>query len=94
MRIYPGADGDFTLYDDDGVSYAYEKGASTEVALHWDNAAQKLTIGARHGQFTNMPKELVFKPVLVAKGTGIGSLAEYEGAKRITYTGEAVVWQR
>jgi alpha-D-xyloside xylohydrolase len=43
LRIYSGADGDFTLYDDDGKTYAYEKGDSKITRLHWDDAAQKLT---------------------------------------------------
>lgn len=43
IRVYPGKDADFTLYDDDGVSYAYEHGAGKSVALHWDDKQQKLT---------------------------------------------------
>jgi alpha-D-xyloside xylohydrolase len=43
IRIYPGADADFTLYDDDGKTYAYEKGNSRITHLHWDDAAKKLT---------------------------------------------------
>ena len=43
LRIYPGADGKFTLYQDDGKTYAYEKGASRITYLHWDNTAGKLT---------------------------------------------------
>ncbi len=43
MRVYPGADADFTLYNDDGRTYAYEKGESQITHLHWDDAAQKLT---------------------------------------------------
>ncbi len=43
MTIYPGADGDFTLYNDDGLTYAYENGDSQITHLHWDDAAKKLT---------------------------------------------------
>jgi alpha-D-xyloside xylohydrolase len=43
LRIYVGADADFTLYNDDGKTYAYEKGDSQITHLHWDNAAHKLT---------------------------------------------------
>lgn len=43
VRIYPGADCDFTLYQDDGVTYAYENGSSRITKLHWDDAARKLT---------------------------------------------------
>ncbi len=43
VRIYPGASGDFTLYQDDGKTYAYEKGASSITRLHWDDVAQGLS---------------------------------------------------
>jgi alpha-D-xyloside xylohydrolase len=43
LRVYPGADADFTLYNDDGKSYAYETGESQITHLHWDDAAQRLT---------------------------------------------------
>jgi alpha-glucosidase (family GH31 glycosyl hydrolase) len=43
VRVYPGADADFTLFDDDGVSYAYEKGTDKVTKLHWDDAAGKLS---------------------------------------------------
>jgi alpha-glucosidase (family GH31 glycosyl hydrolase) len=43
IRIYPGADADFALYDDDGKTYTYEKGESKITHLHWHDAAQKLT---------------------------------------------------
>ena len=43
IRVYPGADANFTLYDDDGTSYAYEQGKAQVTELHWDDAAGKLT---------------------------------------------------
>ena len=43
VRVYPGADGDFTLYQDDGTTYAYEKGDSRITHLHWNDAAGKLS---------------------------------------------------
>jgi alpha-D-xyloside xylohydrolase len=44
VRVYPGADGDFALYSDDGKTYAYEQGDFRLTRLHWDDKAQKLTI--------------------------------------------------
>jgi alpha-glucosidase/alpha-D-xyloside xylohydrolase len=43
IKVFPGADGDFTLYSDDGKTYAYEKGDFRITNLHWDNVAGKLT---------------------------------------------------
>ena len=43
IRVYPGADANFTLFSDDGTPYAYEKGAGSVTRLHWDEAKQQLT---------------------------------------------------
>jgi alpha-glucosidase (family GH31 glycosyl hydrolase) len=43
VRVYPGADGSFTLFSDDGTTYDYEKGAGSVTRLHWDDAKQMLT---------------------------------------------------
>ncbi len=43
LRVYPGSDGDFTLYQDDGKTYGYETGKFQLTKLHWDNAAAKLS---------------------------------------------------
>jgi alpha-glucosidase (family GH31 glycosyl hydrolase) len=43
VSVYPGADADFTLFSDDGTTYAYENGAGSVTKLHWDDAGQKLT---------------------------------------------------
>jgi len=42
LRVYPGADASFDLYNDDGTTYAYETGAMGITHLHWSQAAQKL----------------------------------------------------
>jgi alpha-D-xyloside xylohydrolase len=42
LRVYPGADGDFEIYSDDGATYNYEKGQSELTKLHWADAAGKL----------------------------------------------------
>jgi alpha-glucosidase (family GH31 glycosyl hydrolase) len=43
VEVFAGADGDFTLYDDDGQTYSYEKGESRITQIHWDDASGKLT---------------------------------------------------
>jgi alpha-D-xyloside xylohydrolase len=43
VRVYPGANGEFTLYNDDGKSYAYEQGKSEITRLRWDDASARLT---------------------------------------------------
>src|ERR1700761_7261928 len=44
LRIYPGADADFSLYEDDNNTYAYEHGAFATIPIHWNDAAHTLTI--------------------------------------------------
>jgi alpha-glucosidase (family GH31 glycosyl hydrolase) len=43
VRVYPGADADFSLYSDDGTTYSYEKGVSSTTTLHWDDEKHQLT---------------------------------------------------
>jgi len=89
LRIYPGADGDFTLYEDQNDGYAYEKGAHATIALHWDNAARKLTIGDRKGAFPGMLPQHTFRIVLVHAAHGAGIPETQAPDKTITYKGES-----
>ncbi|WP_045825307.1 TIM-barrel domain-containing protein [Teredinibacter turnerae] len=57
ITVYTGADGEFELYEDDGESYDYEKGAWSRIPLHYDDQSKQLTIGARLGEFNGMAKE-------------------------------------
>jgi alpha-D-xyloside xylohydrolase len=57
LRIYPGADGRFTLYADDGTSYKYEHGQRATIRLAWKDASGTLTIGARQGSYQGMPPQ-------------------------------------
>jgi alpha-D-xyloside xylohydrolase len=43
VKVYPGMSADFTLYNDDGQTYAYEKGESQVTKIHWDDATGKLS---------------------------------------------------
>ena len=72
VRVFAGADGDFTLYEDEGDGYAYEEGAHSEVPMHWDDAASVLTIGPRKGSFPGMPASRRFRVVIVRPGAGTG----------------------
>jgi alpha-D-xyloside xylohydrolase len=90
LRIYPGADGDFTLYEDENDNYNYEKGAHATIAMHWDDAAHTLTIGAREGSFPGILEKRSFHVVVVERGHGAG-IAPSEGAQKpVTYTGEKI----
>ena len=63
IRVYPGADGSFTFYEDEGDNYNYEKGVFSTITFHWDNARQVLTIGDRKGSFPGMLSKRKFTVV-------------------------------
>jgi alpha-D-xyloside xylohydrolase len=88
LRVYPGADGDFTLYEDENDNYNYEKGAHATIPMHWDDAAHTLTINAREGSFPGMLARRTFRVVLVARGRGAGISPSSTAAKTVTYAGE------
>lgn len=90
VRVYPGADGSFILYEDENDNYNYEKGKYTEIPFVWDEAAQTLTIGARKGDFDGMLEKRVFKICKVSTRRGTGDLHETSYHAVVEYTGEAV----
>jgi alpha-D-xyloside xylohydrolase len=90
LRIYPGANGDFNLYEDEGDSYRYEQGAHSLIPLHWDNAARTLTIGARDGSYPGMATGHTFNVVIVAAGHGAGAEPTQTPDRSIQYTGAKI----
>ncbi len=60
LLVYPGADGRFSLYEDDGTSRAYLKGAWSRIPFTWNEATRTLTIGAREGSYPDMQQRRTF----------------------------------
>lgn len=89
IRIYPGADGEFVLYDDEKDNYNYEKGSYATIKFSWNNAARTLTIEDRKGSFPGMATERQFNLVVVDAdhGTGLQVAEENNKAIPITYEG-------
>jgi alpha-D-xyloside xylohydrolase len=90
LRIYPGADGDFSLYEDEGDNYDYQHGAHSIIPIHWDDAARTLTIGARQGSYPGMPAGHTFNVVLVAAGHGVGGEVTAAPDRTIRYGGKRI----
>ncbi|NPD81608.1 DUF5110 domain-containing protein [Prevotella sp. PINT] len=79
LKVYPGANGKFTLYEDEGDSYNYEKGQYTEIPITWNDKSRTLTIGRRKGSYPGMIAKRSFRVVLP------------DGAvKKVAYSGKAV----
>jgi len=91
IRIYPGADGEFTLYEDENDNYNYEKGIYSTITFTWDDVKNVLTINERFGSFSGMLTERKFNIVKVAVGTGIGMDSAQKYDKVVTYKGEKIV---
>ncbi|MFZ0632990.1 MAG: TIM-barrel domain-containing protein [Acidobacteriaceae bacterium] len=89
LRIYRGADADFTLYQDEGDSYDYEKGEYATIPLHWDDATSTLTIGARQGHYPGMAAQRTFRVVLVGPASGAG-MEEASAGRELDYNGSKV----
>jgi alpha-D-xyloside xylohydrolase len=79
IRVYPGADGDFTLYEDEGDGYNYEKGIYTTITFHWNNKSRTLTIGNRKGEYPGMLKTRRFTIVLP---DGTTTTIDYDGTSK------------
>jgi len=90
LYVYAGADGAFTLYEDDGMTYGYEKGAFARIPIRWNDAAQTLAIGKREGAFPGMLAERTFVVVRVAGDQPRGFSFEPQAGRTVAYRGEAV----
>ena len=84
LIVYPGADGSFVLYEDDGQTYGYERGQSSTIRLEWNDAKRTLHIGARQGRFEGMDETRPFEIVIADK--------ELQGAvqQTVVYRGEPI----
>lgn len=76
IKVYTGANGTFTLYEDEFDNYNYEKGAYTEIPMKWDNASRKLTIGKRTGSYNGM---LTQRKFTVTLEDGSSKTVDYDG---------------
>ena len=78
VLLYPGANGTFTLYEDDGVTRDYEKGQCSRITFQWDNAQHKLTIDKRVGKYQDMAARRTFR---VKVAGGVQTTINYQGKK-------------
>ncbi|MBN1397780.1 MAG: DUF5110 domain-containing protein [Bacteroidetes bacterium] len=88
LRIYPGADGSFTLYEDENDNYNYEKGDFSKIHFSWNEVEQQLTISKRQGSFPGMLDKRNFNIVIVKKQNGTGVDETVNPDKIIQYDGE------
>jgi alpha-D-xyloside xylohydrolase len=91
LRIYPGADGSFTLYEDENDNYNYEKGRYATISFNWHDADHTLTIDKRIGDFPGMLTQRTFHVVVVKTGHGTGEGTTQQADKIVQYDGNKVL---
>lgn len=91
IRIYEGADGEFTLYEDENDNYNYEKGIYSTITFTWNDAKKVLTIGGRNGSFPGMLTQRKFHLLRVEKNraNGMEKVEKYD--RVVDYTGQKIV---
>ena len=89
IRVYPGADADFYLYNDEGDGYNYEKGEYSIIPIHWSEKAGVLTFGEISGRYEGMKDSLFFNVVFVNNKRGAG-IETSQIDRLVTYHSERV----
>jgi alpha-D-xyloside xylohydrolase len=87
LRIFSGADGRFTLYEDENDNYNYEKGIYSTIEFKWNDAAKELTIAGRKGEFPGMLKERTINLIVVKENHGNGLDISLKPDKTLKYNG-------
>ncbi|MFW6267697.1 MAG: TIM-barrel domain-containing protein, partial [Marinilabiliaceae bacterium] len=90
IRVYEGADGEFTLYEDENDNYNYEKGVYSTITFNWDDTDKTLTISDREGSFPGMLQERNFNITKVAPDKGAGKETVKNFDKTVNYKGEKI----
>lgn len=91
IRVYEGANGEFTLYEDENDNYNYEKGLYSTITFNWNDAKKELTINDRKGSFPGMITDRKFNIVHVTKNKGTGTDAVEKFDNVVTYNGKKAV---
>ena len=91
LYVYAGKDGSYTLYEDEGTNYNYEKGKYAVIDFKYDDARKQVTIGARKGSFDGMLQKRRFNIILVDQKKQHGvNLAKSPKGKVVKYSGQAM----
>lgn len=91
IRVYAGANGEFTLYEDENDNYNYEKGKYATITFKWNDATQTLSIDNRKGKFIGMLQTRTFNIVKVSKGNGHDIQNTNKPTHTVKYNGKKLV---
>lgn len=87
LRIYPGSNASFKLYDDQGDGYGYEQGQRSVIPMRWNEATHTLVLGDCQGTYPGMQATRTFHVVLVGQGHGAGIEEEPKSDRVVRYEG-------
>jgi alpha-D-xyloside xylohydrolase len=91
LWVYPGQDGSFMLYEDEGDNYNYEKGAFATIQIRWEEQKRRLILDERVGVYPSMPKRVEFQVKIVGgKPTG-DDTNRLEDKTKVIYEGKQVI---
>lgn len=88
--VYPGADGEFVLYEDEFDNYNYEKGMFSTIRFTWDDARRVLTISDRNGEFPQMLKRRKFRITLMEPGKPSAEKVLGKADREVRYAGHEI----
>jgi len=89
LHIYPGQDGSFTLYDDEGDNYNYEQGQFALLRLSWDDTVRRFTLHERQGSYPGMPDSREFR-IFMENDTNTIPLSDGSSTRSVLYEGREI----
>ncbi|MGE5777518.1 MAG: DUF5110 domain-containing protein, partial [Chloroflexota bacterium] len=90
LWVYPGQDGSFMLYEDEGDNYNYEQGDFATIHLTWNDSSRQLTLDNRQGSYPGMHASKTFR-VVIAAGKPFDPLTDGIQAREVFYDGKKLV---
>jgi alpha-D-xyloside xylohydrolase len=90
LQVYTGADGQYSLYEDDGVTNAYTRGESSRIPISYDDKAGIVTIGQRLGQYKGMPGKRQVQVHVIRPGVSTSDHLDAAGDRTVIYEGKPV----
>ena len=94
LFVYTGKDCEFTLYEDEGINYNYEKGSYSKIRFSYAEGKRELTVDERKGEFEGMLKSRTFNFIFIDKNKSVGFDPDVTPERTITYTGAKVTISR
>ncbi|MFA6728995.1 MAG: DUF5110 domain-containing protein, partial [Prevotella sp.] len=88
LYVYEGADANFTLYEDEGTNYNYEKGKYATIPFYYNEIHKTLTIGKRRGSFGGMLRNRRFRVVVVKAGQVRPLNLDHSKGIMVSYNGQ------